>query len=29
MSSVTTAPRRARISARTLRSDRWWFAPLI
>jgi hypothetical protein len=29
MSSVTTAPRRARISSRTLRNDRWWVAPLL
>ncbi len=29
MSSVSNAPRRARIGARTLRRDRWWLQPLL
>jgi hypothetical protein len=29
VSSVTTAPRRAKISKRTLRTDRWWLPPLL
>ncbi len=29
MSSVSSAPRRARISARTLRRDRWWLQPAL
>jgi hypothetical protein len=29
VSSVTTAPRRAKIAKRTLRTDRWWLAPML
>ena len=29
MSTGTMGERRARISARTLRTDRWWIAPLV
>jgi hypothetical protein len=28
-STMTGQGKRAKISARTLRTDRWWFAPLI
>ena len=29
MSTGTTSPRRAKVNARTLRTDRWWLYPLL